>query len=776
MICKKCNSEINDGVRFCPYCGEKIFETTGGTEVLSENATEVPVCEEVSIESEEQYVIDLANVEYNADVNDNQTTVLTAEESSSDIEYGTSVLVAEPQIEQIGCFEKNETDAYIPKINIGDLAQKIDEKQKPKNRLLKKVLLSVVAIIIAMSVSVVGFVFFADKKEVKNDKPVVFVTDDNELYVIETLGKKESDPFFVTDEYCVYESYYFREDGKYILYCTGEEDSMKLEIREVGNDKATAVVLAKNISSVAAVSEDFETIIYEKNENVYFVNQKGESETLIKDAYVDNVSLEMDSLICANYDFETNEETLYYIDLKTKKTIELYSDEITYKCDDNNEYVYILDDNTLYKINKNAEKEKIAKDVCDFELVGSKLYYTTLAESYTYDKFVNDPFKEKDANIVEPDWDDYEPDKENFKKEEEGFFGTYTTIDYDAYENAYSVAEERYEVDYENYTEAENRNEVRSILKANEISTYNLFSYESSKSEMIYSELSSPFISCIHDIDNGNGFSVNGRIYDTPVREVKKVDINVFVTEYSYDAEDCYALIFDKLKEETIIINGNSSVVLDLSDGETLDGVWYDKNISAYIIGVLAEKNDDSIDEICTLYSLSEKATSFESAEVIAEDVFAVMYYDYEYVTFTDFSEKNQTLTMNTAKGTIDDVDSFGVIAFPSEKGAFYYSTDKSDNGEATIWKYSKGESTKIAEDILFTSFREYNGKYLGLTDVEYSDSVFSGDLICVNGDETYTIESNVVFVEAGNPEWYSPILISPHYYEAYDAEYDEYY
>ena len=139
MICKKCNSEINDGVRFCPYCGEKIFETTGGTEVLSENIIEVPLHEDISIEPSEQYDTDLSNVEYSVGDNDNQTTVLTVEDTTSNTEYGTSVLITEPQIEpQISFSEKNETDVYIPKIDIGDLAQKIDEKQKPKNRVLKK--------------------------------------------------------------------------------------------------------------------------------------------------------------------------------------------------------------------------------------------------------------------------------------------------------------------------------------------------------------------------------------------------------------------------------------------------------------------------------------------------------------------------------------------------------------------------------------------------------------------------------------------------------------
>ena len=62
--------------------------------------------------------------------------------------------------------------------------------------------------------------------------------------------------------------------------------------------------------------------------------------------------------------------------------------------------------------------------------------------------------------------------------------------------------------------------------------------------------------------------------------------------------------------------------------------------------------------------------------------------------------------------------------------------------------------------------------KYLDLTDIKYLEGLYSGDLICINGDEIYTIESNVFLVEAGNPEWDSPMLISPHYY----ASYDEYY
>ena len=778
MICKKCNSEISDDIRFCPYCGEKVFEMVGETEVLSENIIEPETPEVSSIEVEEQYVADISNLEYSENSNDNQTTVLTVEESSEEIAQGTSVLVADSPIIENTVSENSGTDAYIPKIDIGDLVQKIDENQKPKKaKSLKKILIPVITIFLCITVGSLGFMFFSNNKDDTIETPAVYITDDNELYVIETLGKKEAKTFFVTDDYCIHESYYFSKDGKYILYCTGEEDSMKLEIREIGNDKASPMVLAKNISSVEAVSEDLKTIVYEKNDNVYLVNQKGESETLIKDVFVDNVSPKADSLICCKYDSETDENTLYYVDVKTKNAVELYSDDISYYCDDNNEFVYVLDDTSLYKVDKNAEKEKIAKEVCDFELVGTTLYYTTLAETYTYDKFVNDPYKGKDANVVEPDWDNYEPDRDNYKKEEEGFFGTYTTIDYDAYDKAYAAAEDRYEADYENYVASRERNEVRSILKDCEVSVYNLFSYDSSKSELIYSGLCSQYINNIYNVDGGISSGVEGRIFETPITEIKKVDIDVFISESGYALDDdYYELVFDDIDTKTIIINGKNSIVVDVGKKETIEDIWYDKNMSSYIVGVLVEKDDENIDEICTLYSISEKATSFESAEIIAEDVFAVMHHENDYFTFTDFSKKNSTLTMNTSEGSIDDVDSFGVMFFSSEKGVFYYSTDESDNGEATIWKYSKGESTQIAEDILFSSFCEYDGKYLGLTDVEYSEDLYSGDLICINGDEIYTIESNVFLVEAGNPEWDSPMLISPHYYASYDEDYDEYY
>ena len=359
----------------------------------------------------------------------------------------------------------------------------------------------------------------------------------------------------------------------------------------------------------------------------------------------------------------------------------------------------------------------------------------------------------------------------------EGFFGTYTTIDYDAYDKAYAAAEDRYEADYESYVASRERNEVRSILKDCEVSVYNLFSYDSSKSELIYSGLCSQYINNIYNVDGGISSGVEGRIFETPITEIKKVDIDVFISESGYALDDdYYELVFDDIDTKTIIINGKNSIVVDVGKKETIEDIWYDKNMSSYIVGVLVEKDDENIDEICTLYSISEKATSFESAEIIAEDVFAVMQHENDYFTFTDFSKKNSTLTMNTSEESIDDVDSFGVMFFSSEKGVFYYSTDESDNGEATIWKYSKGESTQIAEDILCSSFCEYDGKYLGLTDVEYSEDLYSGDLICINGDEIYTIESNVFLVEAGNPEWDSPMLISPHYYASYDEDYDEYY
>ena len=114
---------------------------------------------------------------------------------------------------------------------------------------------------------------------------------------------------------------------------------------------------------------------------------------------------------------------------------------------------------------------------------------------------------------------------------------------------------------------------------------------------------------------------------------------------------------------------------------------------------------------------------------------------------FAQSIEKTITAVYNNIKiivngEEIDDVHNSYVIYSESSPKEFYYSTDYSEKtGESTVWKYSNGKSTQVAEDVYFTSytFCEVDGKYLALTD--YEDN--GGDLICISGDETYEVESD---------------------------------
>lgn len=73
--------------------------------------------------------------------------------------------------------------------------------------------------------------------------------------------------------------------------------------------------------------------------------------------------------------------------------------------------------------------------------------------------------------------------------------------------------------------------------------------------------------------------------------------------------------------------------------------------------------------------------------------------------------------------------------------------TDYSEKtGECNIYKYSNGNTEKVADDVINWSFGKYNGKFYAITDYDNDENY--GDLICIDGDNNYTIDKKVKGVD----------------------------
>ncbi len=749
MICKNCNAEISDDLRFCPFCG-------------AENAEEVPETDLLVTE--------------NYDEGSEETSLLVQNEVSSVSEQpvpvmqqNNNVVVNEPVI------APQDAGSYVPKVNITDMVQKVEEpskKAKKEKSPKKKKVIAIIAIVLCVAIVGGGVgAFFLSNSGKEDIEPVTYITEDGELYVVDSLGKKEAVTYLITDEYA-YEGFEFSSDGKYVVYTTGDSDDedFNIEYKKVADDKAEPVVLVKGAETLYGANDNLSEIIYSKNDNVCITNEKGESETLIKNAYIYDATENLDALLCVEED--EDERIFHYVDISSREATEIYNvKEDTFEglsVADDLSFMIVQEDGTLTKVYNDGEKEKVAKDVVSSDLIGGKIYYTTEGNSVTYLDLVNDTLKAADAKAVEPEWEDYCPDYDDYKVTKQDYwFGTYETIDYDAYYKAYDIAEEKYYAAYDEYEAADDRNYYREMLAENEIKLYDLYSYDS-EATLILSNLYDAYISGIYNMDGtGESDKIKVVALATDISSIEKTDITAITDFYDFmDEIDSYVDTCD------YIVDGTSNIKLDVSDKLVLHNVWYDSDSSEYVLGVYEVKDDTTIDEICTLYSLSPSATSFKEAEVIVEEVYAVAYFDGEYITYTDYKEKSSSMTMNVNGEEIDDVHNMALIYSESSPKDFYYATDYSQKtGESTVWKYSNGKSTQVAEDVYFSSytFCEFDGKYLALTD--YEDA--SGDLICISGDETYEIESKVRII-SGNMTSKGSKLSYDSYFDMYGYDYDE--
>jgi dihydrofolate reductase len=258
MICKNCNAEISDDLKFCPFCG-------------AENSEEVPETDLLVTE--------------NYDEGAEETSLLVQNDVSSVsadpvpvMQPNNNIVVNEPAA------VPQDAMPYVPKVNITDMVQKVEEpsqKQKKEKSPKKKKLIAIIAIVLCVAIVGGGVgAFFLGNSGKKDAEPVTYITEDGELYVVDSLGKKEAVTYLITDEYA-WKGYKFSSDGKYVVYTTGDSDDeeFNIEYKKVKDDKAEPVVLVKGAETLYGANDDLSEIIYVtkvnygyKDADTYFPN------------------------------------------------------------------------------------------------------------------------------------------------------------------------------------------------------------------------------------------------------------------------------------------------------------------------------------------------------------------------------------------------------------------------------------------------------------------------------------------------------------------------
>ena len=745
MICKNCNAEMNDDSKFCPVCGTQVEQTINDV-----NTDELALESQDNSESLEQpaQTIDLDEESFEAMPQDavetEETQPLQAEEA------------ADVQQEPPVSYQQNPyvaPSAFIPQTEIA-----------PKKKNTKKFIIIGVIAAVLVAVAVALVVLFANKGGGKAEPPTVYFAETYngyELVVVESLGKNEAKTFTVTEK--ATGNYMFSSNYKYIVYGESDDpddDEFDIYCKKIGDEKDEGQLIVKNAEDIFYVQGEIDKIIYEKNNNVYAANIKGDSEKIAHYVKVNGVIDDGKYLFCTQYDTTDDYETIYtlqYIPTSGGDAITVSKSADQYEFDASDSKVYFTENGQLFCSNKDKgdKKESIAKDVVDFSVTNGNVYYTVTGQEFKYADFVNDTYKNADAGITEPQWEDYEPNIEDYQTEVyDDFWEEFMTeTDYDAYDDAWDAARDKYYADCDKYDEAADRIYIREELQETApVCTYSLYVFDGSNSKLLTESASSSSVHEISKLDYTPDYSrdsigdysymyssaVEATVYASSLSEVAKINIDEI--DGIYDIDD---YLDENVSLNDAIASTSGLITLDVSAKKLeLEDIGYADG--QYII--YCESIDDEYDDYngMSVYTLASDAKSFDDAKLVAENVYAVTYFDGSCVTFTDYNSKSGAADMNVGDNTVNDVVPRAIM---NQNGSsdFYYATDyNSKTGESTVYKYANGKTEKVAEDVIFGSFSftVVDGKILALTD--YDDYNESGTLICIDGEKRYEVADHV--------------------------------
>ncbi len=752
MNCKNCNYELDENSKFCPKCGTPV-----------EAAVEQPAAD-VAFDNAPQPAEQAEAPAFEQPVNEAVEAPAVQNEQPAPAAAPENAGVYTPP-----AAAPENAGVYTPPVAATTAADTHEEMVKTKAEGKKNKIIGIIAFALIVLVAIAGVIFFVHGHSSKKaSAPFVYFTDDS-LYAMKSINEKE-EPFLISKDYDS-DGFMFSEDYKYIVYVEYKDEDFNLYARELFNEKAEAILLAKDIDDLVKVTGSIDAVYYEKNGDVYCTNLKDENNKLLSDASVSAINEDNTLMLCSSseenedYDYYDDYSSSYYytltlIDLKKNTAEKLTSAATDYEATADLSQVYFTEEGKLYVAGLGKEKSKIADadTVSDMYLVGNDLYYTVADEgqTFTYYDFVDDPYAESDASVVEPNWEDYAPSYDDYQVETTDDWGyTYTTTDWDAYYAARDAADAEYDAALEEYYAAYDREDLRIDLDEEaSFRSLTLYRYSGSKSEQvaenvqrlrgIYSFGSNEDLdinaATARSTAGSNGYTgVLAYCYPSSLADIEKISIDDISSAY-----DVTEYVEENAPTVANIVSGAKLTKLDLGNEDlTLSSIYYNADSNEYLLGIdnAAYDDDDFYSE--DLYSLKE-GNDFSKAEKIAEKCRSFFYINGKIAYTDSYNEKSGSVTLHYDGNEI--IDSTGsVLTEIGNTSDFYYATDySSKTGESTVYKYSKGKSEKIGDDIYFSpiSFGSFDGRYVYIT--EYDDDDYSGDLVARKGDKTFTIAKDV--------------------------------
>lgn len=758
--CKNCNTQLEDGTRFCYNCGANVAETKNCKQCGTEINDDFAFCQNCGAPVADNAPAPATNNIPAQEPSPVPTPIpmpaptpapvpMPAQEAVP-APIPTSGTMSAPMPSQKPIDMTSPMPAPMPTPMPAYKEQAV--KEKKSGSLLPKILIGVAALAVIVVLAVLVPKVFKGGKGSGNE---LFYLKDNELNYTSLSSIK---PKEITDDLNSdgsVESYHasnitgmlaLTQNGKRLFYpdkLSYGDRGITLYYRELSSkkegEKLDSEIMAYDIN------EDGSKVYYIKgyDRNLYLHNLKDKEkiDNEVREFYINDAG---SKLI-----YVTTDGDLYVKDGKKDKE-KIDSDAYIKYVSDDLDTIFYMKEDTLYMKEGSKAKEKIASEIYNVLKVYStgEVYYLKSNEVvYKLVDYVIDDLAESDAAIVqpvEPIYPYYEDCRPNMDYPIEPYYYDFTDywgyIDWDAYDLAYAeyqaqvsaynaewdanynAATEKYYEDYEAYQEAYNayyakqdRDYIREQIQYESItsSKYSLYYYDTKESKLITESYST-----YRDYGYENPIIIYENYKDSDIKKVKMSEIS------SYN--DVYYMVSDALNTSTdmYVAIKSTPVLFEAKEGSNF---WInDEGNMIYYLDDYSIK-DNSWD----LYTVKVAGNKLDKPAKFDEEVNNFyLYDDGRVVYFKDV--KNSSGDMYIDKKKVDsDVYSYYVVQIPDSDSYVYYVDYNSSKERGTLKLYNGKKSIKIADDIHdFYAFGEKKIVYLQ----DYNISREKGDLFLYNG------------------------------------------
>lgn len=516
-----------------------------------------------------------------------------------------------------------------------------------------------------------------------------------------------------------------KADGSGVFYVTNNYDLFYADYAQAEkNENYEPVKIASNVQDSAITLGDDQYLLFRKNGSDLYVYD-GENDQKIKSNvssyhYGDGKVLLVD-----------NDQNLYLYDLKDLNSKTLVDEDIynvSYVKDGLAEFYYAKGRDTvpeeskghidIYKGTADGKSEKVVDSASSYIVADNgDVYYAQKEQGQKVSliDFVEDPYAAEDANVKEPDIDDYK-----IPTPAGGFGGYVQYIDRDAYDR-----------DYDEYYEAIEREEIRRELRDNYYQTESrtLYCYTNGKTNKIAENVSS-----FSNADYGISFRAESGGNVTVEKLVHIDDI--------YWASDVYAYIDSAngsgVGKYYICADGKTAKEIENTADDNLFNEIYISEDGEML--AVAYENGYSY-----LYKASTKGDTVK-AERVTENVSVFGSLSDEHILLYDADNYMSTTLYEYVNGEIkriaDDVYMSSVRKLDGGKVLFL--ADYSSNSYmGTLCVYENDEVCKVSDDVKANAYDVQQGLlYYIEYDSQYDDY---GDLYYfIEDEEPVLVDNNV--------------------------------